>query len=489
MQFNSLIFVFVFMPIVLSVFYGLRRFGTVNSILLWLTLSSLVFYAWWSPIYSILIISSMLANYFIGRGIEGLKISKPLMIGGILLNLGLLGYFKYFNFFLDTVDSVTNSHLQVAPIALPLAISFFTFQQIAYLVDTYKTKKCEKSPLKYGLFVTFFPQLIAGPIVHHAEMMPQFQSIKTKTILFHTTIVEGLTLFTIGLAKKVILADGLAEFADPLFNTDLSIYSPTAWEAWTATFAYTGQIYFDFSGYCDMAMGLALLFGIRLPLNFNSPYKSKNISEFWRLWHITLGRFLRDYLYIPLGGNRVPALKQARNVIIVMFLGGLWHGANWTFIVWGLIHGFLLAIHAQFTKYAKITIPNYMAVFITFMCVAISWIYFRSDSLDDANIIIKALFNFDLTRLPELYDAPSLAAYGFTTQLPGLYSIHALYWIITSIFIYMIAPNSVQISQFCVTKVTTISREIWLGALLMSIIILMIINECKETSAFIYFNF
>lgn len=486
MQFNSLIFVFLFMPITLGVFYALRKFAPIKIILSWLIVSSLAFYGWWNPAYLGLIIVSLCVNFSVGYFLQRKSKSKILFILGIIFNLSLLGYFKYFNFFAENVGLLMDSDFGFEKIALPLAISFFTFQQIAYLVDVYKEKCSEFSFIKYVLFVTFFPQLIAGPIVHHSEMMPQMDKIKSKPIFTNNLFLKGMLLFTIGLFKKVILADALAEFANPLFDTDLSLYTPTAWESWSATLAYSGQIYFDFSGYCDMAMGLALFFGVKLPLNFNSPYKSFNISEFWQKWHITLGRFLKDYLYIPMGGNRVIPIFQARNLIVVMLLGGLWHGASWTFVIWGLLHGVYLALHTIWGRVVKIQLPEFISILITFLLVSFAWIFFRSDTLNDAMIIVRSLINFDLSRAPEFYDALWI---GNNIQLVGLKSVYEICWIALGLFIIFFFPNSIEISEKLNKKINGNVKKIIIGMLLSMISILMIINECKETNEFIYFNF
>ncbi|PCH99912.1 MAG: membrane-bound O-acyltransferase family protein [Alphaproteobacteria bacterium] len=487
MQFNSGIFVFLFLPITMAVFYILKRYAPTRIILSWLVLASFIFYGWWNPVYLGLIAGSIIVNYGLGILGQNYKNNKPILTVAVLLNLGLLGYFKYFNFFIDNIEALSGSSYGFERIALPLAISFFTFQQIAYQVDIYRKECAERNFMKYALFVTFFPQLIAGPIVHHKEMMPQIETIKTNDIALHGALFSGLLFFCIGLFKKVILADALAEFANPLFDTDLAHYTPTAWESWASILSYTGQIYFDFSGYCDMAMGLALFFGVRLPVNFASPYKARNISEFWRTWHITLGRFLRDYLYIPLGGNRVGSIAQMRNVIVVMLLGGLWHGASWTFVIWGGIHGALLAIHATWSKLTLIRLPHIIAVAITFFAVSFAWIFFRADTLSDAITILSSLHNFDMTRLPYFYDAPITLQN--TVQLIGLTSFHAFYWIIFGGFIIFLLPNSIQIHEKLDTSLSKTQKHYGIGALLGGLIFLMIINACKETNEFIYFNF
>src|SRR4029078_5020437 len=267
-------------------------------------------------------------------------IRKTFLAVGVTANLAALGYFKYVNFFLANLSALRETQTSVVAVVLPLGLSFFIFQKIALLVDASKGEVQHFSPLSYTLFVSFFPQLIAGPIVHHKEMMPQFAARARMQVV---DFAKGLTLFVIGLAKKVLIADTIAQVSNPIFDRAAAGIVPGVLESWTGALAYTLQLYFDFSGYSDMALGLALLFGIHLPINFHSPYQARNSIEFWRRWHITLSRFLRDYLYIPLGGNRHGHVRRYINLAITMLLGGLWHGAAWTFVVWGALHGLYLA--------------------------------------------------------------------------------------------------------------------------------------------------
>ena len=341
----------------------------------------------------------MLVNFTLAKQLsKNQKISKSLspkvlLIFGIAFNLGLLGYFKYTDFFIENLNFFGAS-ISPLNLALPLAISFFTFQQIAYLVDSYKKNTKEYDFLTYALFVCFFPQLIAGPIVHHAEMMPQFARLKNRLINYKN-IALGLFIFSIGLFKKIVIADSFAIWATQGFDKmpSLDILS-----AWLTSFAYTFQLYFDFSGYCDMAIGAALLFNIRLPINFNSPYKSLDIRDFWRRWHITLGRFLRDYIYIPLGGSKASSSKfggltrTCVNLFITFLIGGIWHGAGWGFVIWGVLHGIALVIHRIWAEFFKIKLPKILAWFITFNFVNIAWVFFRASSLNDAFKVLGAMF-------------------------------------------------------------------------------------------------
>ena len=351
MLFNSYEFIFLFLPIVLLGFHLIGKQGHHRVAIAWLVGASLFFYGWWNPAYLLLMLFSVLFNYSVGVSLSNTSgrklLSKTILTIGVSVNLAILGYFKYANFFVDNLNALSGTNLILNEVILPLAISFFTFQQIAYLVDAYRGKTKEYNFLHYCLFVTFFPQLIAGPIVHHKEMLPQFaKDAVYKLRSKHLAI--GITIFALGLFKKVVLADGVSVYATPVFNAAEAGVMLTFFEAWGGALAYTFQLYFDFSGYSDMAIGIARMFGIRLPLNFNSPYKATSIIDFWRRWHITLSRFLRDYLYIPLGGSRKGRVRRYINLMTTMILGGLWHGAGWTFLLWGALHGFYLMInHAK----------------------------------------------------------------------------------------------------------------------------------------------
>ena len=314
-------------------------------------------------------------------------------------NLALIGYFKYAGFFVSTVAALSGAEWRIEAIVLPLAISFFTFQQIAFLVDAYRHESSERNFLSYCLFVTFFPQLIAGPIVHHKQMLPQFA--RPGTFSFQPHLVSlGLTVFVLGLFKKVVLADSVAVYGTPVFAAADAGNTLTFFEAWGGALAYTFQLYFDFSGYSDMAIGLALIFGIRLPINFESPYKALSITDFWRRWHITLSTFLRDYLYIALGGNRRGPVRRYINLALTMLLGGLWHGAGWTFVVWGGLHGVYLVVNHAWHRVVNpdwVTSRLYRlaAWSITFLCVVIGWVFFRSESFSGAVAMLQAMAGFN----------------------------------------------------------------------------------------------
>ncbi len=399
MLFNSYPFLFAFLPLVFAGFFLLGRWR-IRAATAWLLLMSLFFYGWWNPTYIFLLIGSFLFNFLVGRQIartakELPRVSRYALICGVAADLGLLAYYKYSGFFVAQADWALGAHFAVPAIILPLGISFFTFTQIAFLVDCYRGLAGEYDLVNYGLFVTYFPHLIAGPILHHKEMMPQFREPQTYRLQL-PNIAIGTTLFVIGLTKKLAFADPMAHFADPVFAG-----APTAIgmsQAWIGALAYTLQIYFDFSGYSDMAVGLSRLFNIALPLNFNSPYKSANIIDFWRRWHMTLSRFLRDYLYFPLGGNRKGAARRYANLLATMILGGLWHGAAWTFVIWGLLHGSYLCVnHAvqHLTKRASWRQPSWWPIAgtaATFLAVVTAWVFFRATSTGSAIAILRAMY-------------------------------------------------------------------------------------------------
>jgi len=416
MLFNSYEFIFLFLPITLTGFFCIGRYGNERIAVLWLVCASLFYYGWWNTAYLFLISASIIFNYSFGialsKNLDRFRISKnTILASAIILNISFLGYFKYSNFFLNNINRMTGGSIQLETIILPLAISFFTFQQIAYLVDVYHGTAREYSFLQYCLFITFFPYLISGPIVHHNEMMPQFE--RKSTYKFNSeNISVGMTIFIIGLFKKVVLADGVAVYATPVFGAAEQNVSITFFEAWGGALAYTFQIYFDFSGYSDMAIGIGRMFGVNLPLNFHSPYKARNIIEFWRRWHITLSRFLRDYLYIPLGGNRKGMPRRYLNLMIVMFLGGLWHGAGWTFVAWGTLHGLYLIINSGFQTVRnaagrKSSGPGWLgsglSQIVTFTAVVIAWVLFRAESFNGAQNILSGMAGLNGFVIPESY--------------------------------------------------------------------------------------
>ena len=393
MLFNSYEFIFLFLPITLIVYFTLNRFRKYKLAKGWLVIASLYFYSYFHKSYLILIMTSIGVNYLVGNRLSDSKSiieRKIFLILGVLFNVVGLGYFKYYDFFISNVNTVFKTNLPLLHILLPLGISFFTFQQLSFIVDSYYKKHLKYDFLSYCLFVTFFPQLIAGPIVLPTEMLPQFESEENKKINWEN-MNRGFYIFSIGLAKKVIIADTISNFANAGFDMMESL---NIVEAWLTSVSYTLQLYFDFSGSCDMAMGIALMFNIVLPINFNSPYKSTNIQEFWKRWHMTLGRFLTNYLYIPLGGNRKGELKTLRNLFIVFLVSGIWHGAGWNFIIWGMLHGICILIH-RIWKNSGRKMNKFVGWFITTNLVNIFWIFFRATNLHDAIKVIKGMFDIN----------------------------------------------------------------------------------------------
>ncbi|GGA84307.1 alginate O-acetylation protein [Neiella marina] len=490
MLFNSYEFIFFFLPLCLTLFFIVGRHNAKWAISL-LVIASLGFYGWWKASYLVLIIGSMIGNFTIGRLIENALMqsqrrAKWVLAFGVSANLALLGYYKYFNFFLDQLTAVSGYDFQVGKIVLPLAISFFTFQQIAYLVDTYRKEIEEHSFLQYCLFVTFFPQLIAGPIVHHKEMLPQFAKAETfRFNSFHVSV--GVTLFSVGLFKKVVLADGVAVYATPIFAAADSGQSLSGFEAWTGTLAYTLQLYFDFSGYSDMALGLARLFGIRLPENFNSPYKATNIVDFWRRWHMTLSRFLRDYLYIALGGNRKGPVRRYGNLMATMVLGGLWHGAGWNFVIWGFLHGSYLCVNHAWSSFRNSLIQSPVGRIerafywgLTLLAVMISWVFFRAVTLDGALDILTAMTHVQSW---------------FSYQQSLVEAKAAVLWCSVLIVIALVAPNSLQIMKFVEQELAVsdekgrLSRSLPWVSIASGLAAVVAVGKIGQLSEFLYFNF
>lgn len=389
------------MPITFFVYFYLNRKRLTEASKGWLVVSSLFFYSWWNVVYLPLILVSMVFNFAIGTALtkdqEHKKVpKKQLLTVGIAGNVGLLGYFKYSDFFIENVNVLFGSDVPLLHLALPLAISFFTFQQIAYLVDSYRGETKEYDFLNYAVFVSFFPQLIAGPIVHHKEMMPQFANARNKVVNYKN-IALGLFVFSIGLFKKVVIADTFAVWTENGFDRAEIL---TLFEAWATSLSYTFQLYFDFSGYTDMAIGAALIFNIKLPNNFNSPYKATNIQDFWRRWHITLSRFLKDYIYIPLGGNRNGSFRTYGNLMTTFIIGGIWHGAGWTFVFWGFLHGLALVLHRIWNQMG-FKLNAFFGWIVTFNFVNIAWVFFRANEWDDAIKVLKGMFGFSGVVLPK----------------------------------------------------------------------------------------
>ena len=481
MLFNSYEFIFLFLPFTFFIYFYLLSKRLMVGAKGFLVFSSLFFYSWWNIAYLPLILTSMLFNYTVGNSLNSnfkkIKIGKKTLLTlGIVANLSLLAYFKYSDFFLENLNLLLDSQIGLLHLALPLAISFFTFQQIAYLVDSYRNETNEYDFLNYALFVTFFPQLIAGPIVHHKEMMPQFAS-RWNAIKNYTNIATGLFIFSIGLFKKVVLADTFAIWATNGFDKAETL---NIIEAWATSLSYTFQLYFDFSGYTDMAIGAALLFNIRLPINFNSPYKALNIQDFWRRWHITLSRFLKDYIYIPLGGNRKGDFRTYNNLLATFLIGGIWHGAGWTFIFWGFLHGIALVFFHAYSK-LNFRISKVLAWFITFNFINITWVFFRAKEFDDAIKVLHSMFFGDLILNYHWQEKLNFLNVKFGPWLQNIFANDDIFaWLGAAFLIIFLKNTAYYMKEFKPSSLNiTFTIIITIYALL----------DMNKVSEFLYFNF
>ncbi len=417
MLFNSFEFILLFLPVVYAGYLLLWRAARGIVLLYWLIAASLFYYGWWSPRHLLLIAALILGNFACAdlihryRRAGGTRGADAAMWLGIGANLALLGYFKYTNFLVGTLNDLTGTALVVAPVLLPVGISFFTFQKIAYLVDARYRERSPHTLLQFSLFVLFFPQLLAGPINHHREILPQIADpdrYRPQTI----NLAVGVSIFAIGLFKKVVLADSFAAIATPVFAAAEQGAALDALTAWRGTVAYGLQLYFDFSGYSDMAIGLSRMFGIYLPLNFNAPYRSTGIVDFWRRWHMTLSRFLQAYLYIPLGGNRHGNARRYANLMITMLLGGLWHGAGWNFVLWGGLHGSYLIVNHAWRRMMGPASDHPIAIglsrLLTFAAVMLAWVPFRAETFEGAMSVYAGML-----RPPAAGAAELAAAFGW----------------------------------------------------------------------------
>jgi D-alanyl-lipoteichoic acid acyltransferase DltB (MBOAT superfamily) len=483
MLFNSAQFLFGFLPVALSVFLLLGSYGHRMLAIGWLAMASLVFYGWDDPLRLLpIILSSTAFNFIIGRMLVR-KPNRGVLAFGIFGNLLLLGYFKYVGFLAEILTTGTGIVVPNPNVVLPIGISFFTFTQIAFLVDAYRSQAREYEPLHYVLFVTFFPHLIAGPIYHHKEIMPQFE--RREIYRFDiSNLTYGLTWFALGLAKKVLLADPVAQYGAPVFAAAAAGAPVGFADGWIAALSFTLQLYFDFSGYSDMAIGLALLIGVRLPLNFDSPYKATSIIDFWRRWHMTLSRFLRDYLYIPLGGNRKGPYRRYVNLLVTMLLGGLWHGAAWNFLIWGGIHGAGLMINHLWRNVAQTrnwVIPSSLAWAITFAFVVLAWIPFRADGVHAAVSLWKGMIGVNGFLAPEGAAAGQFAV--------------ALGWIGALLALALIGPNTQQLMSYSGVAVVDTEKPGWrpslrwgaVAGILFGASVLSIVAQ--RPTEFLYFRF
>ena len=475
MVFSSYVFLLAFLPVVL-VFYYL--FSLLKNSLwqrLFLVAASLFFYGYYNVKYLWLILASIAVNYLLALAIqrsEGKK-SRAFLILGILFNIGLIGYFKYYDFFISNINSLFRCSFTLRHILLPLGISFFTFQQLSFLVSVYKKEEMVERLRDYCLFVTFFPQLVAGPIVLYSEMIPQFKDEQRR--YFHAeNFAAGLFMFALGLFKKAVIADTLAVFADNGFSmTNLSFSA-----GWVTSLSYTLQIYFDFSGYSDMAIGLGRMFNIDLPINFFSPYCSESVSVFWRRWHITLGRALRTYIYFPLGGSRKGSFRTCFNLFLTFFVSGLWHGAAWTFVLWGCLHGTAVVLERIFQKQLN-RVSRGIRVSGTFFLVNAIFVLFRSESIAQAGEVYRGMLNYGNLGLDQL-DAVTGLIGGI--NFPGVVDYAYLFVLLALLLLIIFKmPNSIERLQHFVPS----GKALLATALLFSVSLLCLSRE----SVFIYFNF
>ena len=466
----------------------------------WLLLASLFFYGYWLPVYTLLLTASIAVNFVIGLRLLKLRAGLPApepapaiarrwLTLGVALNLGLLGYFKYANFFVDNLNATLGMHWQIGAVLLPIGISFYCFTQIAYLVDTCQGKVQEADVVHYGLFVTYFPHLIAGPVLHHSQMMPQFADASIYKPRA-ATLVAGMVIFAIGLFKKVVLADGVSPYADAIFKAAENGTLSGQGEAWIGALAYTLQLYFDFSGYSDMAIGLSWMFNVRLPFNFDTPYRATNISDFWRRWHISLSTFLRDYLYIALGGNRKGEWRRYANLLITMVLGGLWHGASWSFVIWGALHGFYLLINHGFRALLGErrcrAVDNSRAASLagwalTLLAVIVGWVFFRAQTLQGALLMLQAMVGFGNNgdAMNSLWNA-------------GLHAPTATLWCAVLGGLAVLGPNANALGKrtLAFTQQAGVPRAALGTVTLLLLLFLLLLNTARDSvSAFIYFNF
>jgi D-alanyl-lipoteichoic acid acyltransferase DltB (MBOAT superfamily) len=492
MLLNSAAFLFIFLPLTIMVYYFFYTKGLDRSARVVLILSSIIFYALWSINTLWILAGLILVNFIIAKEIakvieEKRSLARNILISGVFINLVALGYFKYFHFIAENVSAVFKTEFSHQRIVMPLGISYITFQFIAYLVDVYKKQKPDTRFSNFTIFISFFPKIIAGPILRYSDLNWQLKKLGRSKINW-TLLRIGVVLFIIGLAKKVLLADSLEPYVATIFSDAESGQKLNWIIGWAGTLAFTLQIYFDFSGYSDMAVGLGLLFGLRLPENFDSPYKALSITEFWRRWHMTLSSFLKDYIYIPLGGNKRGEIRRHFNVFVTMLVCGIWHGAGWNFIIWGGIHGIFIIVNniwKQFRGNFPKANPTfrYISALLTFFCVTVAWVFFRASTLQGAMYLLKSMF--------------SIQPLGWE-QFTSSYSLGLPLLIGMGLSIVWLLPNSLQISKysFDITE-KRLSRQNelvpWLSvepsfrwALVFGFLLALIIARLPQATNFIY---
>lgn len=489
MLFNSYAFIFLFLPLVAAVYFLLNKYFPAKWARLFLLTASLSFMSFWNVIFTLVLVFSVIFNFTFGSVLfsaikKDLKSKKPIFITAITANILYLGFFKYYNFFLANINAVFASHIESLHILLPIGISFYTFMQIAWLTDIYRTGKYRYDFISYCLYATFFPYIVSGPIAYHHEIIPQFQE-EEKLCFNVSNLCKGLFIFSIGLAKKTVLADTLAVIANGGFSTANQL---TFVEAWLTSLSYIMQLYFDFSGYTDMAIGAALVFNIKIPANFNSPYKSLSMREIWQRWHITLSRFLRDYIYIPLGGNRNGESRAFINVTLTFLIGGLWHGAAWTFVFWGFLHGIGLYINRLWAK-TGIRMNKAVAWFLTINFFNFTCVFFRAESWDDAFKVLKGMAGLNgILVSPRLAEIPfwqKMTIIGvrfgeWRANLPGAETYVYFLCILLIPFVLLTNNSNELMNKFSPN---------WKNALTVSLMIIVGLLLLNNSSSFLYFNF
>ena len=490
MLFNSYIFLFVFLPVSLLGYFLLNHFKKTECAKFFLVCMSLWFYAYFHVSYLAIILSSILFNYICHLLLVKKIRPKLTLVLGIAGSIGILCYFKYFRFLLENLNLLLHADFSLPDILLPLGISFFTFQQIGFLVDTAKGGIRQENFLDYTLFVVFFPQLIAGPIVSHEEMLPQFKDPSRKSFRFDH-FYQGIRIFVLGLAKKVLLADTFGQAVNWGFGNHTLLSSM---ETFLVILFYTFQIYFDFSGYCDMARGIGKMFNIQIPVNFLSPYKSANILEFWDRWHMTLTRFFTKYVYIPLGGSRKGTLRTYVNVLIVFFVSGLWHGAGWTFVLWGCLHGILSILTRIWKRFRqRLSLPSNRvthaaAVLLTFSFIMLAWTVFRADSLSQAFAMLRNMFSFQgvglhkqLTEVFQLSEFFYVMKFFGLTALPFSARYCMILFILIAVFFIFFCKNLYETEEKSTPKV--------IKTVILSVLFVWCVLSLSGVSTFLYFNF
>lgn len=463
MLFNSYEFIFLYLPVVLGTYFFLGSRNKYELAATWLVLASIFFYGYWDSRYVVLLLSSICFNYSIGRMIEKHVCKKKFLTLGLAVNVLLLGYYKYTGFFVEQINVLSGADMIIPHIVLPLGISFFTFTQSAYLIDAYRGETVGYSFRTYCLFVTIFPHLIAGPIIYHKDMIPQFMN-KGNCHINYDNMAMGIALFSIGLFKKVVVADNVSLWVNSIFNhyDQLNFL-----EAWAGALGYTFQLYFDFSAYSEMAIALGLMLNLKLPVNFNSPYQSLSIIDFWRRWHMTLGIWVKSYLYIPMGGNRNGEFAKMRNLFVSMLIIGLWHGAGWTFVFWGGMHGLLLMINHQWRR-TGINLPKVLCWSLTFFSVMMAWIFFRAENFAQALQIIHSMFDFqDISMAVENWRVEKNAV--------NVWSM------IAGLGILICLPNPIVIMQRFKTN--------WTWYFVTLILLLVSLYQMNTYTEFLYFQF